>query len=566
MPGTMRPQAAHRLRAMRIPDRVVKEGVSPMKGMVVCPQPRAADVGAAVLARGGSAFDAALACAFAQMIADPFMCGIGGMGTLQVYSARDGEHAMLDFHATAGSGVRPDMWSADSRGRTEVSGYTLFDDFRSELGYTAIMTPGTVAGFGAFHRRFCTLPWGELLAPAIAMAREGLEVTPFVAEFLSRPMMPGVPDGLARVSASAACRAIYLDGQGSLHRVGDLLRNSDYARTLEILAEQGPECFYHGELGERIAADLAASGAFVTGEDLANYQPVTCAPLRGHYRGHEITSNPPPGSGVTLIQMLQILDHFDLGSLEHGSPAHLDLVARAMAAAHCDRERWLADPAFERVPIETMLSRERAAMWAERIRSGELPPGAKPQPASCTTHLCVADAQGNVVSCTHTLGTGSGVVTPGLGFVYNNSMKLFDPLPGRPNSMAPGKARTTGMVPTMVLRDGRPVLAAGAPGGSVIISAVLQSIINVLDFGMSPVEAVTVPRIHCEAGPIHAEARMPDAVKHGLETMGHQVRRSVLSFDPVMSRAHLLALDTRAGAPGFRGGADPRGGAGVAAA
>jgi gamma-glutamyltranspeptidase/glutathione hydrolase len=537
-----------------------------MKGMVVCPQPRAADAGAAVLARGGSAFDAALTTAFAQMIADPFMCGVGGMGTLQVYSARDGEHAMLDFHATAGSRVTPDMWTQDMRGRTEVSGYTLFDDFRSELGYTAIMTPGTVAGFGAFHRRFGTLPWAELLQPAIAMAREGLEVTPFFAEFLSRPMLPGVPGGMARVSASAPCRAIYLDAQGALHRVGEVLRNPDYARTLEVLAEQGPECFYRGELGERIAADLAAGGAFVSAEDLASYVPVTCAPVRGRYRGHEIASNPPPGSGVTLIQMLQILEHFDLASLQHGSAAHLDLVARAMAAAHCDRERWLADPAFTPVPVDSMLSPERAAMWAGRIRGGELPPGAKPQPPSCTTHLCVADAQGNVVTCTHTLGTGSGVVTLGLGFVYNNSMKLFDPVPGRANSMAPGKARTTGMVPTLVLRDGRPVLAAGAPGGSVIISAVLQSIINVLDFGMSPVEAVTVPRIHCESGPIHAEARMPDAVKRELEAMGHTVRRSVLSFDPVMSRAHLLALERDDAGLRFRGGADPRSGAGVAAA
>jgi gamma-glutamyltranspeptidase/glutathione hydrolase len=365
---------------------------------------------------------------------------------------------------------------------------------------------------------------------------------------------------MTRISASAPCRAIYLDAQGELHRVGDVLRNPDYARTLEILAEQGPECFYRGELGERIAADLTAGGAFVTAEDLASYAPVTCAPVRGHYRGYEIASNPPPGSGVTLIQMLQILEHFDLASLPHGSAAHLDLVARAMAAAHCDRERWLADPAFAPVPVDTMLSPERAAMWAQRIRDGELPPGAKPQPPSCTTHLCVADAQGNVVSCTHTLGTGSGVVTPGLGFVYNNSMKLFDPVPGRPNSMAPGKARTTGMVPTLVLRDGRPVLAAGAPGGSVIISAVLQAILNIVDFAMSPVEAVTVPRIHCEGKALHAEARVEGAVCRALAAMGHEVRHSPISFDPVMSRAHVVQID----AGRWRGAADPRGGGGVA--
>ena len=190
----------------------------------------------------------------------------------------------------------------------------------------------------------------------------------------------------------------------------------------------------------------------------------------------------------------------------------------------------------------------------------DVPP---PAPPSCTTHVCVCDADGNVVSLTHTLGTGAGVVTPGLGFVWNNSMKLFDPLPGRANSMAPGKARTTGMVPTIVHRDGRPWLVVGAPGGSVIISSVLQTILNVVDFGMSPAEAVAATRIHCEGRAVHAEARMPDAVKRGLEGLGHTVRRSPVSYDPYMSRAHCIAIDDARDAR-WRGGADPRGGGGVA--
>ena len=182
------------------------------------------------------------------------------------------------------------------------------------------------------------------------------------------------------------------------------------------------------------------------------------------------------------------------------------------------------------------------------------------EPPGCTTHLCTFDAAGNAVTLTHTLGTAAGVVTPGLGFNYNNSMKLFDPIPGRKNSMAPGKARTTGMVPTMLLKDGKPVLTAGAPGGSVIISATLQAILNVVDFGMSPVEAVTVPRIHCEGKGIQAEATIQRAVIDELRALGHQVTHSPHSFEPIMSRAHVI---TNLGGR-LKGGSDPRGGAGVA--
>jgi len=531
-----------------------------MRGVVVCPQPRAADVGADVLAAGGNAFDAAVATAFAQMVADPFMCGVGGMGSFQYFEAATGAHGMIDFHNRAGSLTAPDMWSGQMAGRAEISKYTQFEDYRSELGYTSIMTPGTVAGFWEVHRRFGTKPWADLLRPAIAMARDGLEITPFVDEFWRRPPGPGAPDGIRRIRATAACARIYLRPDGSLHPVGALHRNPDMADCFAAIAEGGAEAFYRGEIARRIAADFAANGAHVTAEDLAGYRVREPKPALGRYRGWTVASNPPPGSGATLIQMLQILEHFDLAALDHGSAAHLDLVARAMAAAHRDRERWLADPEFADVPLATMLSPERAAHWAERIRAGEFLTGAVEEPPSCTTHMSIVDEAGNAVSCTHTLGTGSGVVTPGLGFVWNNSMKLFDPEPGRPNSIAPGKARTTGKVPTMLLRDGRPGIVVGAPGGSVIISAVLQTILNIVDFGMSPVAAVTVPRIHCEGAALHAEARVQDGVCRELTAMGHAVKRSPISFDPVMSRGHVVVTDGKR----WEGGADPRGGGGVA--
>lgn len=531
-----------------------------MRGVVVCPQPRAADVGAGVLSAGGNAFDAAIATAFAQMVADPFMCGIGGMGTFQYYVAATGEHGMIDFHTRGGSGVSPGMWAGDVRGRAEISKYTQFDDFRSELGYTAIMTPGTVAGFWEAHRRLATRPWAELIEPAVRMARDGLEITPFVHEFWARPPQPGAPSGLQRLNATRECGRLFLDRDGRLLPVGALHRNPDHADTLDEIASGGADAFYRGDLGRRLADDLERNGAYVTAGDLADYRVRASAPVTGRYRGFTVASNPPPGSGVTLIQMLQILDRFELSGLVHSGAEHLRLVAAAMAAAHHDREAWLADPEFADVPVETMLSDERAEYWAARIRAGELPPRRREEPPSCTTHLSIYDEAGNAVSCTHTLGTGAGVVTPGTGFVWNNSMKLFDPEPGRPNSMAPAKARTTGMVPTMLLKDGRPFLIVGAPGGSVIISAVLQTILNVVDFGMSPVEATAMPRIHCEGGPIHAEARVQGRVVDELRGRGHEVRWSPISYDPVMSRAHAVLVDDR----GWRGGADPRGGGGVA--
>jgi gamma-glutamyltranspeptidase/glutathione hydrolase len=534
--------------------------MSGLKGLVVCPQPRAADAGAAVLREGGNAFDAALAAAFCQMLQDPFMCGLGGMGTLQFFEAQSGRHGMIDFHARAGAGVTPAMWAADSQGRSEISGYALFDDHRAELGYQAIMTPGTVAGLAHLHATFCTRDWADLLQPAIRMAQDGVTVTPFFHDFLARKPQPGLPDGLSRVSTTPACAALYLRPDGRLHEVGETLRHPEMAATLERLARHGADDFYRGGIGARIAEDFAAQGGFVTAADLSGYRVRESAPVIGSYRGHRIASNPPPGSGAVLIAMLNILENFDLSATHPGSARHYDLVARAMAAAHEDREAMLADPEFHDVPVEEMISKDRAARWAAKIRDGWMPGGGVAAPPSCTTHLSVWDAAGNCVSLTHTLGTGAGVVTPGLGFNWNNAMKLFDMRPGRPNSMAPGKARTTGMVPTLVFKDDRPWMIVGAPGGSVIISAVLTTIVNAIDFGMSAVEAVSFPRIHCEAGPVFCEARVQADVVQALRELGHEVRHSPLSYDPGMSRAHAILL--RDGVP--TGGADPRGGGGVA--
>jgi gamma-glutamyltranspeptidase / glutathione hydrolase len=533
-----------------------------MKGLVVCPQPQAADIGAEVLERGGNAFDATIATAFAQMVVDPFMCGIGGMGTLQYFDTRGAGHGMIDFHNRAGSKVVPGMWEADLTGRSEISGYTHFEDFRSDLGYTSVMTPGTVAGFAETHAKLGTWEWKDLLAPASRLARDGYSLAAHVRDFWAKPTGPGIADGITRLKASKACADIYLRPGDRLPDVGDIIRNPDMADTIDTLAREGAAGFYTGSLAARVAEDMAANGGFVTAEDLAAYRARPGVPVTGSYRGLTVASNPPPGSGAILIQMLQILEQFDLAATGHGTAECLHLIASAMAHAHHDRGAYLADPDFTPVDVGFLTSKARAAEHAAAIRAAAPTPATPPSPPSCTTQLCVRDEDGNAVSVTHTLGTGSGVVTPGLGFVYNNSMKLADPIPGRANSMMPGKARTTGMVPTMLLRDGEPVIIVGALGGSVIISAVLQTILNIVDFGMSPVEAVTVPRIHCEGAGVHVEARVEASQVAGLRALGHEVFQSSHSFDPVMARAHVISRDDK----GWRGGADPRSGGGIAIA
>lgn len=532
-----------------------------MRGIIVCPQPRAADIGADILEAGGNAFDAFIATGFAQMVVDPFQCGVGGFGLVTYFDASQGSGVgAIDFHTRAGSKVTDDMWAADFRGVTEISNYTLFDDHRGELGYTAIMTPGLVAGFWETHQRFGTLPWEQLVMPAATMAREGMQMTPTMHHMLGRKNQAGLPDGKERVSKTEACRKIWLGDRGEFLHVGEWLKNPDYGDTLEAIARGGADEFYRGELGRRIAEDLEANGSYVTADDLANYTVRTPTPVAGTYRGYEVHSSNPPASGTVLVQMLNILEHFDLASMGHNSPEYLDLLARTMSAAHTDRMEFLTDPDFHDVPVEMICGAERAAELAERIKAGEAFKFAKQKPEQGTTQVVVYDEAGNAVSCTHTLGSASGVVTPGLGFTYNNSMKLGDPIPGRIRSFAPGKARYTGSVPTILLKDGKPFMIAGAPGGSVVISATLQAILNVIDFGMSPLEAVTVPRMHCEGQAVHLDFHIQRSTARAIEAMGHEIRQEPIS-NLTYGRPFAITIDADGR---WRGGSDPRGEAGMA--
>ncbi len=531
-----------------------------MRGAVVAPQPRAAEVGAKVLAAGGNAFDAALATGFAQMVVDPWMCSVGGFGTALVRT-NQGEAVVIEFGATAGGKVRPDMWAAEQAGRTKISSKAYFEDHRNQIGFTSVCTPGTVAGFWEVHRRYASLPWHELIRPAIEMARNGVHVAPAVSDYLYEDPLPGMPTMRKRIRATDSCASLYLGADGDPVRTGAWLVNEAYADTLERIAEGGADEFYRGDIADRIVQDMEANEGFVTREDLAAYEPIVGPPLTVSYRGHDVLSAPPPVGGVILLQLLKVLEHFDVGAYRHNGVEYLDLLVSAMKLSHSDRRRFMGDPRFQHVPVDDMLSDETARQYARRIGTRDFPQRDDWDIShDHTTHVSALDAEGNCASITHSVGSGSGTISDGLGFLFNNSMMLFDPQPGRPNSIAPGKARIRGSCPTVVLKDSAPRLVTGAPGGSVIISATLQTILNVLDFGMSAVEAVSAPRIHCEGGAAFLEARFPGTVSEALTQRGHDVEVRVESYDRLMSASHLVVVD---GDERVTGGADPRRDSGV---
>ena len=528
-----------------------------MRGVVVCPQPLAAEVGAAILAEGGNAFDAAIAAAFTQMVTDPHMCGLGGFGAA-TYAGPDGcRH--LAFHARIGSRATADMWAADCRGRLELGGYTLFDDHRSSLGHRSVGTPGTVAGLAELHRH-ARLPWADLIAPAAALARTGFPAPSYMFEMLGRASAPGLPSPIKRMAHTPDSAALWCQpGPGALKQPGDHWANPDMAKTLDRLAAAGIEDFYRGDLAEQIAAEIARGGGYVTLDDLKTYRVRLGPPTEGRFRGLRVCSSTPPGGGVTLLQMLHILDRFP--PAVPGAPETYVLLASAMREAFAERMRSVADPDFAPVPLDDLLGSAWADAAAERIRRGTPLREAHVPAGDGTTHLSACDAQGHAVALTHTLGLYSGVIVPGTGIPLNSAMDNVDPVPGRPNSIAPGKARLSAMAPTIVFDGDRPRLVNGSPGTNAIVTSVFQVLAGVLDLGMSPAEAVAAPRVHCEGGPVFVEGRISQAAQAALRARGLDVRPFPGNYVSSTGRNQLIAI-----APGgsFTGASDPRRDGGVA--
>ncbi len=538
------------------------------RAMVVAAQPEAAEAGAATLRRGGSAVDAVVAAALVQGVVDPLMSGLGGFGALHVFDPRTGASTVLDGQGGCPLACTDAMWADRILGETSDGFGFILRDFVNECGHQAVTVPGILAVLARAHAERGCLPWSGLASPAIALAEDGWPVRPHnYMVFTQDERRYGRMNYGEKLGVSADGRRIYLEPDGGYKRIGQIIRNPDLAETLRAVAQDGAESFYRGDLARRIAADMQAGGGLLTAADLAGYEPERQEPLRQAYRGWEFATNRPPGGGVMVAEMLSILERFDLVSLGHNSPEYIRVVAEAMKVATRDKDAHISDPRFVPPPLDRLLSPGYAEERAAAIRRGEktsvprLAPAPSPQGAASsppqgesreTTHVSCVDADGMVVSLTHSLGIPSGVIVPGTGFMLNGCMSVFDPRPGRAGSIAPGKRRFSSMCPSIVFRDGRPVMTLGAPGGTWITLAVLQVVLNVLDWGMGMQEAVSAPRFVATSDAIDISNRIGRDVQRAVEAMGYTVRRSALSY--AFAGVHGITLFDGIA----EGGADPQ--------
>ncbi|MEO0729889.1 MAG: gamma-glutamyltransferase [Pseudomonadota bacterium] len=523
--------------------------------MISAAQPEAAEAGADVLASGGNAVDAAVACALVQTAVDPQMCGLAGFGSMHVYLPSQNTHSFIDFHGRAPLAAKADMWVDKIIGEAEDGFGFILENRVNEVGYQSITSPMTLRALALALERHGTRDIGHLLEPAIRYCRDGVKVRPHMAQFWNDvPIYGQVPhrEFLTRIPATAK---IYTDANGDIPKVGATLKNPDMGRTLERIATHGAEDFYTGSIAADIVADMRAHGALLDQADLEAALPEDNAPLWITYRGHRIATNRPPGGGIMIAMMLNILEHFDLSAMEHNSADYIATVSEAMKIATVEKDQHVGDPRFVDVPTDHLTSAGFAAEMADRIKRGEKTPvprlrTGKPESRD-TTHISVVDGAGNCVSLTHSIGAPSGVVTDGLGFMYNGCMAVFDPRPGRAGSLAPGKSRFTAMCPTIVFKDDQVRLVIGAPGGTFITMGVLQGILNVIDFDMSALEAVSAPRFCTTSDTIDITNRILRKTEKQLSAMGYPVRRAAFGFG--FAGVHAV----RKTSEGLDGGADP---------
>jgi len=523
-------------------------------GMVSSVHPLATDAGLNVLKSGGNAIDAAVAVGLTLGVVDSHNSGIGG-GCFMLIRLANGKFVAIDGREMAPSAATRDMFLRDGKGDTELS----------QTGPLASGVPGEVAAFEYAVKRHGKKKLKDLILPAADIAEKGFAIS---AGYASR--LESVSNDLAKFEAS---RAIFLPG-GKAPKAGDVLKQADLAKTYRAIAEQGSGWFYRGEFAKATGKWMKANGGIMTAADFAKYHVVLREPVRTMYRGREVVSFSPPSSGgVHVVQMLNILENFDVKSLDDITRWHV--IAETMKLAFADRAHWLGDPDYAKVP-RGLVSKEYAATLAKQIRLDRasevkqhgLPPGwERDLFEKHTTHWSVADAEGNWVACTATINTsyGSKVVIPGTGVVLNNEMDDFSVQPGvanhfgligaEANAVAPGKRPLSSMSPTLVLQDGKPIIAIGAAGGPKIISAVLVQLVAMLDLGKTPAEAMAMPRIHQQWSPdeLMVEKALPADVKAALEQRGHVVKEL-----NALSVAHTVARS--ADGKLFVGAADPRAG------
>ncbi len=513
-------------------------------GMVVAETQEASAAGVEILKDGGNAIDAACACALATGVTHAASCGIGGGGFMLIYLASTGKFYALDYRERAPLTATATMFMRDGKP----------DEALARSGALAIAVPGEVAGIDAALRRYGTMKFQQVAAPAIRLARDGFSLGNHLGREIAMKQEELKRDpGLA---------AVFLKPDGSAPKPGDLIFEKNLADTLQKLGDKPVENFYHGPIADQLVQFIQARGGIITNQDFLSYEPVWREPLHRPYQGYEVYTMPPPSSGGVLLEMLGMLEPGHIGGLGVNSPPYLARIIEVMREGFIDREQY-GDPEFVKVPIVELLSPQHINEEREKALHHKMH---LPTPAAHdhgTANLVVADAEGNVVVLTTTINTsfGSKLMEPKTGIILNNEMDDFAVAPGVPNAfhlegvaaneIAPGKRPLSSMAPTIVVKNGKPVLAAGGSGGPTIITGVLQVLLDVIDFHLGPQASVDLPRIHEQAAPetVIVEQKMPSKTDAALTQMGYQLRPV-----PMLGAVGAITI-----APGdLHGAGDPR--------
>lgn len=500
-------------------------------GMVVAEHPTGAEVGAAILARGGNAVDAAVATAFAMTVVEPFMSTIAGGGTMVAYLAGRGETVAVDFNVCAPAACHERVYRL-VEGRSEGALFTWrrVEEDQNLFGHRSVAVPGSVAGLALALERYGTMDLATVLEPAIRLAREGIDADWYLALTAAKFQ--------EELSAFPEAAKTYLRNGRWIYRPpgmeeGDRIRYPDLARSFELIARDGVAAFYKGAIAHALTAEMRAGGGYVTAEDLANYAVRINPPLTGSYRGLGLAFSPGATGGVTALEILNILETYPKSSVGSRTAEGLHRRARAVARAFADRFRYLGDPERVAAPWDRLAAKDYAREVAAQLSHPG--GGAPPPPPECTTHVGVVDRARNMVALTHTAVSlfGSRVVVPDTGILLNNGMIWFDPEPGKPNSIAPGKRALVNMTPVLAFRRGRPYLTLGAPGGRKIVSAIPQVLATLVDTGCSLQAAVEAPRLHDEGDGLWVDDRVGERCLAGLRRRGHRVTSRQESYSTI---------------------------------
>ena len=536
------------------PESHIIHAVPAEHGMVVAQEKLAARIGADILRQGGNAVDAAVATGFALAVTYPRAGNIGGGGFMVIHLAERNEDVTIDYRETAPAATKSDIFLG-SDGKPDIA--------KSRDSALAIGVPGTVAGLAIALDKYGSgkFSLADVVKPGLALAANGTEISDDIADTL--------PFFRKRIERWSSSTKVFSRADGTPLREGDVLVQRDLAATLTAIVEQGPRGFYEGPVAEKLVKAIADAGGIMTTDDLKSYQPVIRAPVRGNYRGYDIVSMPLPSSGGTvLLETLNILEGFPMADMKQGSAASLHLIIEAMKRAYADRARYLGDPAFVNAPMAALIAkdyaaRQRAGIDLDRATPADALAARPPREGSNTTHYSVVNSSGNAVSNTYTLNFpyGVGLVADGTGVLLNNELDDFTAAPGASNAFGlvgfeanlpgPGKRPLSSMSPTIVLKDGKPVLVTGTPGGSRIISAVVQIVVNVLDYRMDVAAAVAAPRVHHQWMPdeVRVERGFPEETLAALKAKGHEV------IEPLgQTSANSIAITPN----GLLGAPDPR--------